>query len=64
MARHKRTERFEFLKEKRTSLLYGEAVKANEAPMMDQHKIYLPKYVFNGKIPSEIDITLEWDDEV
>jgi hypothetical protein len=63
VSKNARSEKFEFLKEKRTSLLYGEAVRPDTAPMMDQHKIYIPKYVFGGKIPSSITLTLEWDDE-
>jgi hypothetical protein len=58
-----RTEEFEYWKEKPHVLLYNEKSATDRPPMTDGHKIYLPKYLFGGKVPSKISVTIEWEDD-
>jgi len=53
-----RTVRLVLLKEKHTSLIYGEQVSQDKPPMFHNAQIHLSKWAFDGTIPSEIEITV------
>jgi hypothetical protein len=51
-----RTERYKLWKEKAHELLYGEENDGKQAVMLG--KVNIPKWVFAGKVPDEIEITI------
>jgi hypothetical protein len=56
----KRTESFRLLKEKATTILYGEETDAARPPIFEKGKCYVSKWAFDGQIPERISITIDY----
>jgi hypothetical protein len=58
----KRTATFELWKDKKLKLLYGEINDGTTPPMLQ--KLEIPKYIFGGKVPQKIEVSIEYSEDV